>query len=162
MQLYFLRHGIAEDAGPGMSDDERALTTEGRTQLKVIAKAMQRLAIRPNNIFTSPLVRTRETAEIVVPVVGGTLHVAPELAPGCTWEQLQRVLQQVKGQQTLVVGHAPDMGSLAATLIGADGNAIAVKKAGLVRVDYDGKPVVGIGLLHWVLTPQQLAWIGAA
>lgn len=162
MELYFLRHGIAENATMGMSDEERALTGEGRTQLGMVAKAMQRLGVRPTTIFTSPLTRTWETAEIVAPLVGGTLQLAPELAPGCGFDDLQRLLRGVSGSKALLVGHAPDMGALAATLIGAGGNAIKLKKAGLVCVEYNGRPLPGIATLRFLLTPQMLEWIGVS
>ncbi|MBA3947319.1 MAG: phosphohistidine phosphatase SixA [Herpetosiphonaceae bacterium] len=162
MQLFFLRHGIAEDRHSTGSDAERPLTEAGRQQLAVVARAMQRLAIRPTSVYASPLVRTQQTAEIVVAVLGGTLMLTPELAPGCTFDQLQPLLRQASDDQMLLVGHAPDMGSLVAALIGAGGRAIRVAKAGLAGVEYDGRPRQGSATLRYLLTPQQLEWIGSA
>ncbi len=160
MQLFFLRHGIAEDRRSTGSDAERSLTEAGRQQLVLVARAMQRLAIRPTTVYSSPLVRTQQTTEIVVAGIGVQVTLAPELAPGCTFDQLQPLLRQASGDQTLVVGHAPDMGSLVASVIGAGGRAIRVPKAGLVCVEYDGRPRPGSGTLRYLLTPQQLEWIG--
>ncbi len=160
MQLFFLRHGIAEDRRSGGSDDQRALTDEGRKQLALVGRAMQRLAIRPMTLYTSPLLRTKQTAEIVGSITGGQLTLTPELAPGCTFDQIQPLLRQATGDQMLLVGHAPDMGSMAATLIGAGSRAIRVPKAGLVCIEYDGRPRPGSGTLRYLLTPQQLEWIG--
>jgi phosphohistidine phosphatase SixA len=38
MQIYLLRHGIAEDAKPGHPDSERPLTDEGRDKLRRVLK----------------------------------------------------------------------------------------------------------------------------
>lgn len=162
MQLFFLRHGIAEDAFNGMTDDERALTDEGRTQLEHIGAALQRLGLRPTTILHSPLVRCQQTAELLQPFIGGTLTMAYELRPGCSFDQLRRLVKDLKGKQTLIVGHAPDMGDLAARLMGAGLGVIHVKKAGLLRVDYNGKPDYGTGELRYALTPDQLVLIGNA
>ena len=123
---------------------------------------MSRLAIHPTTIYTSPLVRTRQTAEAIIVATGGTLIEAPDLEPGCTFDRLQPLLRQAGGEQVLLVGHSPDMGNMAAALIGAGSGAVRVAKAGLACVEYDGRPRQGSGALRYVLTPQQLEWLGAA
>ncbi len=38
MEIYLLRHGIAEDGRTGQADGERALTSEGREKLRRVLK----------------------------------------------------------------------------------------------------------------------------
>jgi phosphohistidine phosphatase len=156
MKLFFLRHGIAEDAHGGMRDADRALTEEGRRQLAQIAEALLRLDVRPGVIVTSPLVRARETAEIVAPALGAPVEIADELQPGCILDDLQRVVSRFDADRIMVVGHEPDFSSMAARLINADERGLELKKAGLIRVDVDGSPRPGRGRLTALLTPKML------
>lgn len=156
MKLFFLRHGIAEDAQGDMSDNERALTSEGRDQLKQIAHALHRLGVAPNVVLTSPLVRAAQTAEIVSPVLGVSVETADELQPGCGLDDLQRLLSRYEHESIMLVGHQPDFASLAARLVNADERGIVLKKAGLIRVEVDGRPQAGRGRLSALLTPKML------
>lgn len=156
MKLFFLRHGIAEDARGGMSDAERALTDEGRAQLQPIAYALHRLGMQPATILTSPLVRARQTAEIVAPILGSPVEVVDELRPGCTLDDLTRLLRRYPQETIMLVGHELDFSSLAARLINADERGIVLKKAGLIRVDVDGRIHAGRGRLTGLLTPRML------
>lgn len=160
MKLFFLRHGIAEDAHGTLTDYDRALTDEGRTQLATIAQALLRLGIKPELILTSPLVRARQTAEIVAPVLGSPVTVADELQTGCILEDLQRLLQHHQHETIMLVGHEPDFSSMAARLINADERGIVLKKAGLIRVEIQGRPQAGRGTLSALLTPKMLTMIG--
>lgn len=159
MKLFFLRHGIAEDAHGTMRDFDRALTDEGRTQLDLIARALVRLGISPGLILTSPLVRARQTAEHVAPALACPIEVASELQPGCILEDLQRLLQRYQHETIMLVGHEPDFSSLAARLINADERGIVLKKAGLIRIEVQGRPQAGRGRLSALLTPKMLTLI---
>jgi phosphohistidine phosphatase len=159
MKLYFLRHGIAEDGTGAMRDFDRALTSEGRTQLDSIAVALVRMGVKPNLVLSSPLVRARETAEIVAPVLGAPLELADELAAGCHFDDLQRMLHRYTQEALMVVGHEPDFSAHAARLINADERGIVLKKAGLIRIEIDGRPQAGRGRLTGLLTPKMLLLI---
>jgi hypothetical protein len=54
MQIYLLRHGIAEDAKPGHPDSERPLTAEGRDKLRRVLKRGQTADLDPSLILSSP------------------------------------------------------------------------------------------------------------
>ncbi len=159
MKLFFLRHGIAEDAHNGMHDADRALTDEGRRQLEQIAQALARIDIRPDVILSSPLTRARQTAEIVAPVLGSPVEIADELRPGCILDDLQRLVHRYPHDTIMLVGHEPDFSSMAARLINADERGIALKKAGLIRIEVDGSLRPGRGRLTALLTPKLLRLI---
>jgi phosphohistidine phosphatase len=66
MELYLIRHGIAEDKQPDIKDEERSLTKEGRQKTEKVAQKIKKLGLQFEVIVTSPLVRARQTAEILV------------------------------------------------------------------------------------------------
>jgi phosphohistidine phosphatase len=161
MRLFLLRHGIAEPASGDMADFDRPLTAEGHVELEVIARGLLRLRMRPDRILSSPLVRARQTAEIVGPVLGVTVELADELSSGALFDDFQRLLRRHSSTTSLLlVGHEPDFSDTAATLIGAHDGSLTLKKAGLIRIDLDSRAEPGRGRLRWLLTPGQLTLIG--
>src|SRR5436853_7070712 len=65
-ELYLIRHGIAEERGDRWPDDaKRPLTEDGIDRLRKEARGLARLGISIDLVLTSPLVRTKQTAEIV-------------------------------------------------------------------------------------------------
>ena len=64
MQIYLLRHGIAEDAAPGRPDSERALTEEGRDKLRRVLRRARSADAAPSLILSSPYRRALETAAL--------------------------------------------------------------------------------------------------
>lgn len=163
MRLFFLRHGVAEPGHSGQRDFDRALTPEGRSELDDIARGMRRLKIAPHALLSSPLARARQTAEAVAPILGATVEIAEELQSGAAFEAFQQLVRRYRTAESLMfVGHEPDFSETAAALIGAPPEALVLKKAGLIRVDLDGRFERGEGRLRWLLTPHQLALIGHA
>ena len=68
-ELYLIRHGVAAERGENYPDDtKRPLTNEGVQKLRKEAKALVALDITLDVILTSPLVRTRQTAEVIAAV----------------------------------------------------------------------------------------------
>jgi len=67
MKLYLLRHATAVDVA--LSDAERELTREGREEARIAGAALAELGVKVSHILTSPLVRARQTAEIVAKVL---------------------------------------------------------------------------------------------
>jgi phosphohistidine phosphatase len=112
--LYLVRHA---EAGPGEPDELRPLTEAGRRQARELGERLNEASPRPEAILTSPLLRARETGELIA----GALDVRPEpaelLGPGATAED---VLAAVAGRRgpVVVVGHQPDCGRIAAALSG--------------------------------------------
>ena len=155
MRIVFVRHATAEDGGPSLPDWDRALTPEGRAEAPLVSNALQALELQPDLVLSSPLVRAYQTAEIIAPVLGCTVMVADELQPGHgTLDNLQQVLARHTAGTVMLVGHEPDLSALAARLCNADERGILLKKAGLIRVDIEGRIQAGRGRLVWLLTPR--------
>ena len=83
MELYLLRHGIAESARPGMKDAERALTEEGRVKLRRVLKRAKEAGVEPDLILSSPYRRATETADLAAAALAyrGKIVKTPGLAP---------------------------------------------------------------------------------
>jgi len=160
MKLYLVRHGIAtQHLGPNVkSDAQRPLTDEGRAETKVVASALKRLGIKPDLIVTSPLVRALQTAEILHEVLSAKekLQICDALAPAGVASNLYKFLRDCKSaDDVFLVGHEPDMGRLAATLLWAGPELdIPFKKAGVCRIDVASMPPNAPGTLKWFITPK--------
>jgi phosphohistidine phosphatase len=159
MELYFLRHGVAADVGPeGSGDAGRPLTAEGIKKMKEEARGLRRLDVRPDVLLSSPLVRARQTAEIVRHALGLDSRLVDALAPGCDVAQLRDLLGEYRSaERIMVVGHEPDFSDLIGALTG--GSRIMLKKGGLARVDLETVSD-GAGTLVWLLPPLALRRAG--
>jgi phosphohistidine phosphatase len=165
MKLYLVRHGMAQERlGGGVTNDaQRPLTDEGRSETRTVAQALKRLGVKADLVVTSPLIRARQTAEIINDVIGGSerLKVSDSLAPGGSANFLFKFLKQLdSAEEIFCVGHEPDVGRLAATLIWAGPELdIPFKKAGVCRVDVTDLPPSMPGTLKWFITPKIAAMI---
>jgi phosphohistidine phosphatase len=141
VHIYLLRHGIAEDAGPGVSDHDRALTPEGHKRLRRAMSAWRRLVAKPDVVITSPLRRARETADLFVEAArfAGELRIdealAPNAAPSLAMSLLEAEVLSATNAIALI-GHEPHLGYLLGTLLtGHSRQAIPLKKGMLVAVE---------------------------
>ena len=82
--LYIVRHAWAEDPAPGGDDFSRPLTKKGRRRFEKFVAHLRDAGMQVDAIATSPLVRTRETAEIMAEVFGieSRVELLDALAPG--------------------------------------------------------------------------------
>ena len=132
-----LRHGEAESAGAG-GDRTRALSPAGRKAMAALAVTLAGEGWRPGRIFSSPLARARQTAEIVG---GAAAPDAPAIEPmeelGADREP-HEVLAALEAQgatagHILLVTHQPLAGRLAAILTGTEPG---FRPGTLVRIEF--------------------------
>ena len=158
-ELYLIRHGIAEERSEAWPDDaKRPLSEDGMSRLRKSARALKRLGVELEVIVTSPLVRTKQTAEIIAGGLDPHPHIATaeSLAPGGTVTVVLSDLEKHgKRGRIALVGHEPGLGELAARLIGSR-HPIPFKKGAICRIDVEGLPPAGPGDLRWFLTPKIL------
>ena len=158
-ELYLVRHAIAAERGGEWPDDtKRPLTERGMNRFKDAVKGLRRLDVAVDEIFTSPLVRARQTAEILAAGLDGKppIKVLDVLAPGNTSASVMTHLARVaKRRRIALVGHEPELGELAAHLIGA-GRALAFKKGGICRIDLGSLTSKRAASLTWFLPPNVL------
>ena len=158
-ELYLIRHAVAEERGEKWPDDvKRPLTAKGAARMRKAARGLVRLGLKFDVILSSPLVRTRQTAEIVAagfdarpPIV-----TADSLAPQGSYADVLADLQrQTRRTRIALVGHEPNIGELAARLAGSR-RAFEFKKGAVCRIDVESMPPGGPGTLRWFLTPAIL------
>lgn len=162
-EIYLIRHGIAADRGEEYPDDsKRPLTSRGIARLKKEAKALDKLEVVFDQIIASPLLRTRQTADVLSesmkskPPVTTADALAPAGTPAAVIQELGKHMR--KGRLALV-GHEPNLGELAGRLIGARA-PIEFKKGAVCRIDFEVLPPKGMGQLRWFITPGMLREIG--
>jgi phosphohistidine phosphatase len=164
MFIYLMRHGPAVpfEANPELPDGKRQLTPEGRKKTRLAARGLNRLGLDIDVVLTSPLVRAKETAELVVSELSlppDELRETGNLAPGGDAETLLRELAQIgHASSFLLVGHEPDISHLTARLlVNGRGNLdLIFKKAAVCCVEVEALPPKSTGQLHFLLQPKQL------
>lgn len=159
MDLYIVRHGVAEESTALGSDAARALTDEGRKKMARAARGLASLDVRPDAILTSPLVRARQTAEVLAETLRPADGVAEVkwLEPGVPPAEAVRQLARLKCDAVMVVGHVPDVGALASLLLaGKPSVEIVFKKGAVCALSFAGRARAGRGRLEWLLQPKHL------
>ena len=154
MEIYLLRHAIAENARAGQPDSERALTDEGRDKLRRVLQRARAAGAKPSTILSSPYRRALETAAAAKEILGGEIERTETLVPGASpydaWEEIRA--HKSEGA-VLLASHEPLMSSMAAFLLSCPALQVDMKKAALVRVDCDRFGPQPKGVLKWMLTP---------
>jgi phosphohistidine phosphatase len=158
-QLYLVRHAIAAERGDDWPDDnKRPLTERGISRFKEGVGGLKELDSAIDEIFTSPLVRAKQTAELLAGGVDGkpTVKLLDALAPGHSPAVMMAQLAKVaKRRRIALVGHEPDLGELAAHLIGAR-RPMPFRKGGIGRIDIAALTSKPSGTLVWFVTPKVL------
>jgi len=162
MRLYVVRHAIASPAGtPGIKDEDRPLTEEGIEKMRQIAEGLRSIDYVPSLILSSPLVRARQTAEILLRAFGKgvDIKVSPALAPPGERQGLYReiAVYEKKPGTLMLVGHQPSLGEIVGEIAwGSPEHFVELKKGGVCVVDLEsvkGKPK---GTMVALLTPSIL------
>ena len=158
-ELYLVRHAIAAERGEEWPDDaKRPLTERGMARFKEVAKGLNGLDVAIDEVFTSPLIRAKQTADLLAAGITGkpTVKLLDALAPGHTAVQvMSQLAKSAKRRRIALVGHEPDLGELAAHVIGAR-RALPFKKGGICRIDVASLSTKAAGTLVWFVTPKIL------
>jgi phosphohistidine phosphatase len=160
MELYLVRHAIAEDASSSGRDADRALTADGKAKMRRVARGVHALGVRLDLILTSPYRRAVETAEILAAALGGVeARPLPELAAGAQVTKLLAALRPFRHLEALaLVGHQPDLGVLASEITTGSPSThpLAFKKGGIACFTISAPRGSFRGDLNWFMTPKQL------
>jgi phosphohistidine phosphatase len=146
--LWILRHGDAEDVAA--SDFERRLTARGERQARGAGRALARLAVQPDQAFTSPRVRALDTARLACTELGVEPAVHAPLGAGFSAaDALELLAGAAEDAAVLIVGHEPDLSQIVGELTGA---RVAMKKGGLAGIRLHG----AAGELVALLRPREI------
>ena len=153
MHLYLIQHG---DAKGEQEDPERSLSDKGRRDAEKVAGFLAaNIEFAVENIYHSGKLRAQQTAEIFARHVPSahTLTKADGLSPLDNPSQWAKKLGEI-GADTMIVGHMPYLGSLAALLLcgNAEGKIVEFKMGGIVCLKKDPSGWA----LEWAVTPDIL------
>jgi phosphohistidine phosphatase len=161
MEIYIIRHGDAIDReDPQVTGDAmRWLTDTGRAEVAVSARLLGKLGVQPDLVLTSPMVRARQTAEIVAEVVGPSS--GPEISEqlvygGSLAGVLEDLVQRGLPARVVLSGHMPSVGALVGYLAwNTPETQVPFRTGEVCRIDLpDDAPMPGYGDLRWLLPPK--------
>lgn len=136
--MFLIRHAAAIDETLELRDPMRHLTQEGRMQAVALGDRLRWHDCTPTQIWTSPLVRAVQTAELVAAGLKSTVpvEVVPLLAPGESARSLLAIVAALPADASvLLVGHEPGLSGLGALLAGTPEFAVLVKAEAARLVD---------------------------
>lgn len=137
MKVYLIRHGIAVERGTYVNDEKRPLIAKGIEKVNKVGKKLLKTGVKFDRIFTSPLVRAYQTAEILqnIGLCADLEYFSPLKPDGNIQEWLEWLQENGNSQldNLAMVGHQPDLGNWAEILVwGTIKEQIIVKKAGMI------------------------------
>ena len=122
MDLILWRHAEAEDGSP---DAARKLTVKGVKQARTMAQWLRARIDEPVRVLVSPALRAQQTAQ----AFSSQLETRAELDVGSSAARILRITGWPKAEgTTIVVGHQPTLGQLAAFLLSGEEAVWDIKK----------------------------------
>lgn len=159
MEIILMRHGKAQELEAGISDEQRQLTPEGRKKTEAVSRGLAHCLRNYSDIqiWSSPAVRARQTAEIVAEALGKLkVRLHPAIGVGDLdilagdWVVVEK---ENPSTTIIMVGHEPYLGAWAERLTGC---ILPFKKASVASFEIGG----GAAKLRWYAAPSVLACIG--
>jgi len=140
---YLIRHARAEKDAPG-GDLGRRLTPAGRDAFReTVASLAGRLQVK--RIHASPVLRARQTGDLLSALTGAPLEEEEELASGASSGRQLLQLGEELGRGAALIGHNPEV----ASAIGlAAGHQVDVPPGTVAAIGLDGR-------LAWVARPGE-------
>ena len=166
IELYLVRHAIAEDRDPGRWPDDslRPLTADGVARFERAARGLKRLAPDIDAVLASPFARAWATAEILEREAGWPAPVqAAELAAMRSPVDALALLEESGSAAIALVGHEPSLSALASLLLTGAGDSLEIelKKGGVIALGLPGPTATGAAFLRWAATPRLLRGLAA-
>lgn len=161
MNCYFLRHGIAVEPDEWTGRDfDRPLTHDGIERMKFEARAIAALSLQLDVIVTSPLLRARQTAEIVADRLKLRDEIVEDerLANGFDAKRLSEILgEHDKAEAIMLVGHEPTMSATIGRIVGDA--QVELKKGAFAGVALSDASATR-GTLSCLIPPKVLTQLG--
>ena len=161
MELLLIRHAIAHERDPRRwrDDGARPLSAVGKKLARKAAAGLKELGRPPDRLMASPLLRARQTAQILTDVADWPhAEVTSELEPGQPPRAILGLLGRDRRKRVALVGHQPGLGLLLAVcLLGEDASLpLQLKKNAVACLSFSGSPRPGRGTLQWLAAPRML------
>lgn len=161
LRVVLFRHGPAgkRDAARWPDDELRTLSPKGEARTRAAAAGLAKLTGGARAIWTSPLARAAMSAALIREAYrDAKLTTVESLRPGGSWRETIERLQQHRGAGGVIVlvGHEPDLGKLAGSLVFGAPRALPLRKAGAIAIGFTGPVEAGKGQIEWLLPPRLL------
>jgi phosphohistidine phosphatase len=158
VELQLLRHGVAEEGGP---DEDPPLTEDGAARMRLAARGMRALELRPAVVLTSPLRRAHQTAQIVCDELGVELVEDDRLRPGMRPADLDEAVGALpeRPARVMACGHQPDLAEVVAALLG--GGRVEFMKGALAVLEAE-RVAAGAAYLRAAYPPHALRLMAGA
>ncbi|HEY6273331.1 MAG TPA: phosphohistidine phosphatase SixA [Terriglobales bacterium] len=156
MIIYFLRHASAGHSLLNTQKDERRpLDEEGTLQARYVGRLLANLDVQVEQLVSSPLKRSRQTASLVANELAfeGAVQLDDALRPQAQVADFQALLTRLrKHEAVMVVGHNPSLSEFLSKIVSAGAGAarIELKKGSVAKVEIAGRS----GILDWLVTPK--------
>jgi phosphohistidine phosphatase len=157
MNIILFRHGDAEDHTPGVSGDERKLTPKGEAITRQNANLIKQFIGTPDYIVSSPLLRARQTAEIIAAEMNYTSEIIidEKLNSGSESDDVIDIANYLDAANIMFVGHQPDLSKHVSYMISSTGAAVEFRKSAAAKVSFNKKAAPGRGVLEFLIPPLQ-------
>lgn len=155
MYLYILRHGEAQEGEP---DALRLLTEVGEQQARSVGRFLKNCGVNFDVVFSSPLIRARQTANLVVEIIQSPeVTITEYLVPGSDHRQLIDQLNNTKAKNVLLVGHEPHLSEFIGQMIGlANYTRLKMMKGSIAKLTVSIPIVRGKAELNLLVNPFQM------
>lgn len=138
MQVFLIRHAEATAETVALADPHRYLTPHGRVQARALGDRMRWHDCVPTAVWSSPVVRAVQTAELVASGLhsDAPIEIVPALAPDGSPRDVVAALRAIHSDKpicVLVVGHEPSLSAIGSLLVD-DPGFTGLAKAEAVRI----------------------------
>ncbi len=160
MELVLRRHAKAEEDSPSLPDEQRELVPKGRKRAEAVARGLEKLLPGPGSVevWTSPALRSRQTAEIIADELGGLpVKEYDAIYAGSLDALIAAWAGAAEDATIVVVGHEPYLGIWARQLADV---TVPFKKCAAAAFTLT-PPDYSTGTLRWFAAPKVLAALGA-
>ena len=155
MNLYLIRHSIAENISIHKKDFDRELSEEGKIIITKASEAWKNYLGPLDVVLTSPLTRAMQTAEILSSNLQVTPNIVKDnnLGTGSRTSDLIDLLNSLKYKNVAVVGHQPDLSHHINNFCGTGSFNIAFPPASLAKIEFEDSIKYGKGKLIYFIPP---------
>jgi phosphohistidine phosphatase len=138
MDLFLIRHAIAEERNAGRPDADRALTDKGRARFAALVRSLDEAGFRFDCVYYSPWLRAAQTAELLEPITEGRMRALQGLAQPPEPE----LFAPLQGERVACVGHEPWLSDAVSLLTTGNphGEWLHFKKGGVAWLRGDPRP----------------------
>lgn len=155
MNLYLVRHSIAENISIDKKDFDRQLTEEGKFVINKTSEAWKNYIGNIDVVLTSPLIRAIQTAEIISSNLQDKQNLIKDnnIGTGSRTADLIDLLNSLEYKNVIVVGHQPDLSQHINNFCGSGSFNLAFPPASLAKIEFDNSIKYGRGRLIYFIPP---------